>query len=143
MDELRYFTQGRYLQIKFLLYRPFLYYALHYTATTNRGDLALPGFVQKSLDSCLTVNSGLAMTHRHHGTWYGLRNAITAGFMLVAARLGGLVTTADTLQVGQVHENAYGHAILACLQRLRYWEAESTGDIRRASEMLQELCATV
>ncbi|KFY90886.1 hypothetical protein V500_04905 [Pseudogymnoascus sp. VKM F-4518 (FW-2643)] len=138
-DELSYMTKGRSLQIHSLLYRPFLYYAIHAQAhrwnpTTS---LALQGFVQKSLANCLAVNAGNAMAHRHHGTWYALRESATTALMLLAARAADLINT--TTVEGLNDNQQYARPLQICVERLRYWEAEAPPDVARAREIIEEL----
>jgi len=138
-DELRYVTEGRSLLIRSLLYRPFLYYAIHAQAhgwnpTTT---LALQGFIQKSLANCLAVNTGNAMTHRHHGTWYALRESVTTALMLLAAHAADLITT--TTVEGLDDNQQYARPLQICVERLRYWEAEAPPDVACAREIIEEL----
>lgn len=140
IDELKYFTRGRELCIRSALYRPFLYYAVHHPSPDDGLQAAtLQNLVQKSLDVCVSCNSGVAMSHRHHGTWYGFRNSITAAFMIKAAAMGGLIVTTEHSDDGEAHDNVYGHALRTCVQKLRYWEGESPGDISRARKILEDL----
>ena len=82
------------------------------------------------------------MTHRHHGTWYGLRAGTTKCLMLAAAHMKGLITwTKQSENGGVAVQNEYGQAIQNCIEKLQYWEEESP-DVVRAREMLQELTAS-
>ncbi|TPX11446.1 uncharacterized protein E0L32_007865 [Thyridium curvatum] len=139
-DELRLVTQGRCQTIKELLYRPFLYLAIHSPEASNDTSTGatLASFVEKALDICNQFHTGLSITHRHHGTWYGLRVSAATGLILVAANMRGLITWTSTLDNGEVQENRYGRAIRICIEKLRYWEAESP-DIMRAREILEHL----
>ncbi|KAH8801414.1 hypothetical protein F5884DRAFT_513774 [Xylogone sp. PMI_703] len=140
LDELRMVTLGRSVNMRVLLYRPFLYLAVHFTQRTSTNtSVAVEGFVKKALDLCVEFNSGHAMTHRHHGTWYGLRESTSMSLMLVAANMRGLITWTSPLHDGMMQENSYGRAIRTCIEKLRYWEAESPPDILRAREILEEL----
>lgn len=132
-------TKGRYWGIRTLLYRPFLYHAIHSTRRTSGNTSAvLEGLVQKAFDVCLEFSDGCAMTHRHHGTWYGLRSSASTALMLLAANIRGLITWTSPLCDSEgAQENAYGRTIRVCIEKLRYWEAESP-DIMRAREILQE-----
>lgn len=138
-DELSYMTKGRSLQIHSLLYRPFLYYAIH--AQAHRWNpnttLALQGFVQKSLANCLAVNAGNAMTHRHHGTWYALRESATTALMLLAARAADLINTTTVEGLNDIQQ--YARPVQICVERLHYWEAEAPPDVARACEIIEEL----
>ncbi|PVH79103.1 hypothetical protein DL98DRAFT_461561 [Cadophora sp. DSE1049] len=146
-DELRHMTKGRILLIRRLLYRPFLYYAIHATHQEQiPWDLAsaLQGFVQKSLATCLTCNTGTAITHRHHGTWYDLRESITAALMLLAAHAADLITinlqSLLSPQTEALDDNKqYARILQICVEKLRYWEAEAPPDISRARGIIGEL----
>ncbi|KAH6989939.1 hypothetical protein EDB80DRAFT_587984 [Ilyonectria destructans] len=139
LDELRLMTQGRYWGIRTLLYRPFLYHAIHSTRrTSGNTNAVLQGLVQKAFDVCLEFNAGCGLTHRHHGTWFGLRASVSTGLMLLAANIRGLITWTSPLCDSEgAQENTYGRTIRVCIERLRYWEAESP-DVMRAREILQE-----
>ena len=100
--------------------------------------MLLQGLVQKALDVCLEFNMGQAMTHRHHGTWYGLRENTSTGLMLLAARMSDLITLNSVSHSGEMQENQYHRAMRTCIEKLRYWEAESP-DIARAREIIEEL----
>lgn len=132
-DELRHVTQGRSLLIRGLLYRPFLYYAIHAAhKVQTRWELTttLQGSVQKSLAICLACNAGYALTHRHHGTWYMLRESVTAALMLLAARAADLIgvdlqQSLSPQPEGLDANQQYGRALQICVEGLRYWEAEA------------------
>jgi hypothetical protein len=143
LDELRLMTQGRRLNIRILLYRPFLYYAVHcaHDSSSSTSNL-LEGFVQKALDVCLESNAGYSMTHRHHGTWYGLRMITSTGLMLLAARMSNLINWHSPSHNGEMQENEYARALRNCLEKLRYWEAESS-DIAQACKIIEELLGMV
>lgn len=98
-------------------------------------------FAQKALNISVKNNSAYSMTHRHHGTWYGLRESIASGFMLLAAKMSGLNAGNGAFLDGELNEQLYEHTLQACFQRLRYWEAESPADIRRGREVLEDLYA--
>lgn len=140
LDELRLVTLGRTGNMKALLYRPFLYLAVHSTERTNLNkNAAFEGLVRKALQSCVEFISGRGMTHRHHGTWYALRECISMSLMLVAASRSGLITRLSPSAEGVVQDNIYGRAVQICIEQLRYWEAESPPDIMRAREILEGL----
>lgn len=149
LDELRFVTQGRVLCIRTMLYRPFIYFATHFRhLVPESSDLAyrLQDFVTKGLNICVALNSGNAMTHRHHGTWYGLRESVASSMTLLAAEMGGLTTTSK-LQIalpdgGVAEENQYQRAIQLAIEKLRYWEAEASPDIARGRALLEELTAS-
>lgn len=126
--------------MKALLYRPFLYLAVHSTErTSTKTSAAFEGLVKKALQSCVEFISGRGMTHRHHGTWYALRECISMSLMLVAASRSGLISRLSPAGDGVGQDNIYGRAIQICIEQLRYWEAESPPDIMRAREILEGL----
>lgn len=140
LDELRMVTIGRSVNMRALLYRPFLYLAVHSTERPNADtSVALEGFVRKALDACVELISGRTMTHRHHGTWYVLRASMSMSLMLVAASRSGLITQISPQTDGVDQDNIYGRAVQICIEQHRYWEEESPPDIRRAREVLEGL----
>ncbi|KAH6695663.1 hypothetical protein F5X68DRAFT_258227 [Plectosphaerella plurivora] len=143
-DELRLVTEGRERGIKDLLYRPFLYYAVHSTQTLSDATRkAVERLLHKGLESCLWFHSGIAMTHRHHGTWYGLRGCTISGLMMVAAQMKGFISWTEPLGDRDVPQvTSYALAMHNALEKLRYWEAESP-DIVRARELMEELVAGI
>lgn len=141
LDELTYFARGRELCIRALLYRPFLFLAIHAPPRDDSQQKEVRKYAQKALNICVKNNSGYSITHRHHGTWYGLRESIAAGFMMFAAKMSGLSANNEAFFDGVLDDRVYEHTIQACLQRLRYWEAESPADVRRGRELLEDLYA--
>ncbi|PVH85961.1 hypothetical protein DL98DRAFT_511047 [Cadophora sp. DSE1049] len=147
-DELRFVTQGRSLLIRGLLYRPFLYYAIHSSQIRTHWDLntRLQVFVQKALTISVACDTGTAITHRHHGTWYSLRESITNALMLLAAHAAGLITVnlqpSLLPQVQGVDDNQrYARTLRICIEKLRYWEAEAPPDIALSRRIIEELMA--
>lgn len=148
-DELRFVTQGRSLLIRGLLYRPFLYYAIHSGQTRTPWDMngRLQVFVQKALTITVACDTGAAMTHRHHGTWYSLRESITNALMLLAAHVAALITInlqpSLLPQVEGMDDNhRYARTLRICIEKLRYWEAEAPPDIALSRRIIEELMAT-
>lgn len=141
LDELTYFARGRELCIRALLYRPFLYLAIHAPPRNDAQKMGVRKYAQKALNICVKNNSGYSITHRHHGTWYGLRESISAAFMLLAAKLSGVSNDDEVYPDVELSNQVYEHTLEACFQRLRYWEAESPADIRRGRELLEDLYA--
>ncbi|KAF3396171.1 hypothetical protein F1880_006919 [Penicillium rolfsii] len=122
LNELRFMNRGRYFDLQFMLYRPFLYYAIH-----NQGDstqcrlnryLVQP-YAQKALKSCLRRNDGVGFLHRHHGTWYTVRSAVTTILLIIAARTSGRVPVEPLTD--------YQRAIDLGMRELAFWCHESPG----------------
>lgn len=133
-------TIGRSVIMKSLLYRPFVYLAVHSAERIDTSTrAALEGFVRKAMDACVQFISGRTMTHRHHGTWYGLRESMSMSLMIVAASRGGLIPQVSPSVDGVDQDNIYARAVQICIEQHRYWEAESPPDIMRAREILEGL----
>ena len=141
IDELRYFIRGREIAIRSLLYRPFVYLAIHHPPQDHTEMLRVRSLAHKAISICMMVDPGHSMSHRHHGTWYGLRESISAGLMLVASKMSGLIPDETAFPNGELNDSVYMHLVEAYLQKLRYWEAEAPSDVRRGREMLEELHA--
>ncbi|EKD14457.1 hypothetical protein MBM_07178 [Drepanopeziza brunnea f. sp. 'multigermtubi' MB_m1] len=149
-DELRHMTQGRIVEIRRLLYRPFLYYAIHAPHQVRmRWDLTstLKGFVQKCL-AAHQAPAGIGLTHRHHGTWYELCEAFSIAMILLAAHMAELITInfqslSSPQQAEDLSDNQqYARTLQVCVERLRYWEAEASPDIALARRIIEELLVT-
>ncbi|KAG4436538.1 hypothetical protein IFR05_007976 [Cadophora sp. M221] len=145
-DELRFVTHCRSLLIRGLIYRPFLYYAIHSVNSQTNWDLCskVQSFVQKAFDACLACETDIGMTHRHHGTWYSLRESITNSLLLLAARAAGLIAfdfQASSSPRPEVISDSqkYLRVLRVCIEKLRYWEAEAPPDIALSRRIIEEL----
>ncbi|KAH6718437.1 hypothetical protein BKA61DRAFT_302044 [Leptodontidium sp. MPI-SDFR-AT-0119] len=145
-DELRFVTRCRSLLIRGLIYRPFLYYAIHSVNSQTHWDLCnkLQAFVQKALEACLACETDIGMTHRHHGTWYALRESTTNSLLLLAARAAGLITFDFHVSSSPHPEvisdsHKYARVLRVCIEKLRYWEAEAPPDIALSRRIIEEL----
>lgn len=94
---------------------------------------------KKGLLNCLNIETGQAMTHRHHGTWYGLRQSIVNALMLLAAKTIGNM---DCTSPQHREQHPYDRAINVCVEKLRYWEVESP-DAVAAREVIEEIYAAI
>lgn len=141
IDELRYFIRGREFVIRSLLYRPFVYLAIHNPSQDHTQMFRVRSFAHKALSICMMARPSYSMTHRHHGTWYGLRESISAGLLLVASKMAGLIPDEAAFPHGELDDSVYMHLVESHIQKLRYWEAEAPSDIKRGREVLEELYA--
>lgn len=131
LNELRFMNRGRYLDLQFMLYRPFLYYAIH-----NQGDTTpcrlnrylVQPYAQKALKSCLRRNDGVGILHRHHGTWYTTRSAVTTILLIIAAKTSGRVPVEPLAD--------YQRAIDLGMRELAFWCHESP-DFRQPLNVLE------
>lgn len=136
MDELRFMTQARYLGIKSLLYRPFLYYAIHHHDRSVETNQVIVPLVQKALISTTKRDKGPRLCHRHHGTWLVARKISTDCLLLLAAKKSGLISfNAESIFASGCD---FVHAFSTYLEALKYWEWESP-DIVRARQVIEEL----
>jgi len=137
MDELRFVTQGRYVGILSLLYRPFLYYAVHHHDRDSEVNHRIEPLVQKALANCAGCKAGVVIDHRHHGTWFACRQITTWALLLLAARKSGLITWDQPWHGASVNMD-FAHSFQVAIDTLRYWEAESP-DVVRAREAIETL----
>jgi len=68
-EELAYMIRGRVLEIRSLIFRPFLYYAIHRPFNDPYRALVQP-FVNDALEIARAIIENKKARHRHHGTWY-------------------------------------------------------------------------
>lgn len=149
MDELRWVTRARSSIIRGLLYRPFLYHAVHRERQRNSElDSRLTEYVQKALEVCLELSPSEGMTHRHHGSFYGVREALSASLMLIAASKAGLISWTEPARPPDfgspddhgnlTTETRYGRAVRVSMERMEYWGAENP-DSSRCLEIMRTL----
>lgn len=83
-DELAFMLEGRVYYLYMLLYRPFLFIAIH--SRDGPIDPCIHPFVQKCLKYCSEHTSSRVKTikHRHHGTWFTARSLLSDGLTILA-----------------------------------------------------------
>lgn len=130
--ELPFVVQGRALEIRCSLYRPFLYFAIHHDSARSDPlhDLLRP-LVDKALTWHLRYIDLHPTTHRHHGTWYELRSCIANCLCVMAAARSDAVVMPRPPQ-------AWRAAVARCMDRMAYWEDEAPG-IRRGVEIVNKV----
>lgn len=76
--------EGRVYYLYMLLYRPFLFIAIH--SRDGPIDPFIHPFVQKCLKYCSEHTSSRVKTikHRHHGTWFTARSLLSDGLTILA-----------------------------------------------------------
>lgn len=130
-------TRGRVLDIKSLLYRPFLYYAIHHRNSNPETTRIVEPWAQKALSTIIELTSSGPKYHRHHGIWATCRVLTSCALLILAAKKSGLISGGDAPQGSQLGWE-YTHSFQNCLETLRYWESESP-DIARAREVVESL----
>ncbi|PYH84782.1 hypothetical protein BO82DRAFT_389805 [Aspergillus uvarum CBS 121591] len=136
-DELRCMIRGRYIDIKCLLYRPFLYYAIHHRTSDLESNQIIDTLAQKALKNILELTATVPFYHRNHGTWLSCRMVSTCALLLLGARKSGLIPAGNILRDSH-WEGEFGHSFQTCLDILKYWESESP-DIAKAREVIASL----
>lgn len=128
-------NSGRYFDVQFLLYRPFLYYAIHNHDTgPHSNQFLVQPYARKALETCLRRNDGVALFHRHHGSWYTCRSAITNVLLIAAAKKSGSVPLEPLAD--------YQRAVRIAFLELAFWSDESP-DLVRPRELLIDLVMQV
>lgn len=122
---------GRALEIKAWIYRPFLFYAIHSPQHAPGRKLAL-AFVDKAMSCSFQLLNKHSVFHRHHGTWYGLRETVSGALLLLGAvRCGTLSVPAQWRDV-----------VKTGILKLRLWEDEVPG-LKRAVEVLEDCLSLI
>lgn len=125
--ELPYMVQGRVLEIKCALYRPFLYYAIHASADAPYQDMVRP-LVDKAVHWHLQLVQSVPKRHRHHGTWFGLRSCATCALGIIAAAKCGTIAMPPDVD--------WRALVFEFLERMKYWKDEGPG-FSRVMEVLE------
>lgn len=125
-DELAYMLKGRVYHLYMLLYRPFLFIAVH--SGNGPIDPWIDPFVQKCLKNCFGHTCGQVKTikHRHHGTWFAARLLLSDGLMILAA------VKCKNINV----PHGWPQQIQIVVSYLSYWEEEAP-DLLKARLALQ------
>ncbi|KAB8223914.1 hypothetical protein BDV33DRAFT_199960 [Aspergillus novoparasiticus] len=135
--ELRCMIHGRFTDIKCLLYRPFLYYAIHHKDHKPESNQMFEPLAQKALSSILELTTTGAVYHRNHGTWFICRLTTTSALLLLAATKSGLIPR-DQFFESSCWGGEVGRSFKTCLDVLKYWESESP-DILKARQIVESL----
>ena len=87
---LRYIIQARSMEVKSILYRPFLYCRIHHPATSGQHH-QIEEFAQKALKICVQwIKFVPDLQWWHHGVWFMQRIVLTSALCLCAAKRSGL-----------------------------------------------------
>lgn len=113
--------------------RPFLYHVIHQTENDRVPEEVLH-FARESLQICVDLISASfpRRMHRHHGTWYLGRGAITRALMLLAAAQSGK----------DILPKYWQDAVRKAMVMLRSWSAEAK-DLHEASIVLERIAEDV
>ena len=108
----------RIFECRLILYRPFLYYAIH-RPTYAANWAAAHQYAEKAIAFCFQGLKIGCSPHRHHGTWFDLHITPTLAICVIAAVKCG--TLAERI------EPDWEQQIQVCIQRMRYWQDECPG----------------
>ena len=125
--ELAYHLQARSLEIRERIYRPFLYRSIHKQGNSTE-QITLSPLVQLHASTCAKLIEHWDVRHRHHGTWFMVRQSFTAALLLLAAQSSGVV----------VDEESCARSVQYTLSTLRFWEAEAP-DLKASRLILEDL----
>lgn len=84
--EWQQYSRGRYYRVLELMYRPFVFMAIHSPDCSE----TIRELASKGLGMAFKYLQHCHLTHRHHGLWLQLRNELREGCLLLAAARSGL-----------------------------------------------------
>ncbi|KAJ9137458.1 C6 transcription factor [Pleurostoma richardsiae] len=85
--ELSFYLQGRFLEWREYLLRPFVYYALHQPLEAAGIGPYVGALAQQGVDLCAEMIPRHAHHHRHGGTWFVVRQTWMCAVILLACAL--------------------------------------------------------
>jgi hypothetical protein len=122
------------LVIKCYLYLPFLYRAIHASASPRSAvhqHESIETFVEKFFQAIFSIMEDFALRYRHYGTWYTGRCCISVALAALAAVRSGAVRVPEDWKV----------RILRLIADLSWWSAESK-DLGRGAQVLDSIIST-
>ncbi|KPM37345.1 hypothetical protein AK830_g9248 [Neonectria ditissima] len=131
-SELHIATWGRYVKLKRLLYRPFLYRFVHPQASDVLLRDVVQSYAEKCVHTCIDPIFEVGVSHRHHGSWFRCREAVLSTLILLAAGRVGLTRIMNL-------EIEAGYFVRLNMDNLRYWEGESP-DIALSRKIIEMMC---
>ncbi|KAH7131288.1 C6 zinc finger domain-containing protein, partial [Dactylonectria macrodidyma] len=107
--EWQHYSRGRYYRVLELMYRPFIFSAVHVPGCSP----TILEFANKGLINASNYLQHCHLTHRHHGLWLQLRNELKESCLLLAAARSNL-------------EMPFGwySGVKKTLDSFEYWRAE-------------------
>ncbi|KAF5694924.1 hypothetical protein FDENT_736 [Fusarium denticulatum] len=132
-NKLALLLYARILELKCLIYRPFLYHAAHSTMS-DREQAEISPFVEKGL-SChfLAITIGY-LHYRNHITYYHFRSSTASALCIMA-----IVKSAA---VQAVHEMDWRGGVEGLIKKIRYWEDEAP-IAGRCADVLEAVMSSV
>ncbi|KAL5623748.1 hypothetical protein FOBRF1_002998 [Fusarium oxysporum] len=132
-NKLALLLYARILELKCLIYRPFLYHAAHSTMSEREQDEISP-LVEKGL-SChfLAITVGY-LHYRNHITYYHFRTSTTSALCIMAIVKSG--------RVHAVHDMDWRGGVKGLVKKIRYWEDEAA-TAGRCADVLEAVMSSV
>ncbi|KAF4437215.1 hypothetical protein FACUT_5869 [Fusarium acutatum] len=132
-NKLALLLYARILELKCLIYRPFLYHAAHSTMS-DREQAEISPFVEKGL-SChfLAITIGY-LHYRNHITHYHFRTSTASALCIMAI--------VKSRKVHTVHEMDWRSGIKGLIKKIRYWENEAA-TAGRCADVLEAVISSV
>jgi hypothetical protein len=130
-SEALWLVQRRVPELRLLLYRPFLYLAIHQSPSWPHHTVIIP-YVEICLDGCIKGALQGVQRHRHHGTWYVNRIVFSCALMILAAVKSRRVDVPTTWQT----------AVHTAIAGLSFWEKEAP-DLGKGRVILQTILCSI
>ncbi|KAJ4990209.1 fungal specific transcription factor domain-containing protein [Stagonosporopsis vannaccii] len=134
-NEHRFVLRQRYAYICSLLYRPFLYIAVHSPSSACLPKIVIE-LAHKAIRHALALNDDIGARYRFEGTWAMCRLAGANILLLCAAKKARLLSQSTLLAIGR----EWGDLTTALEMdkvRLKYWSQESV-DLRVLTRAVEE-----
>ncbi|KAF4919665.1 1-aminocyclopropane-1-carboxylate oxidase [Colletotrichum viniferum] len=130
-NELVHYIQNRAESCREWIHRPFVYYVIHQPPDDPWFPRVLP-LAEKGLEIAVELLLDANPHHRHHGTWFMARAAMTRALLVLAAVKSGRFRLPDR----------WKHAVDSATWALQRWYGEAP-DLRKAASVLEELMGQI
>ncbi|KAF4936621.1 1-aminocyclopropane-1-carboxylate oxidase [Colletotrichum fructicola] len=130
-NELVHYIQNRAESCREWIHRPFVYYVIHQPPEDPWIPRVLP-LAEKGLEIAVELLLDANPHHRHHGTWFMARAAMTRALLVLAAVKSGRFRLPDR----------WKHAVDSATWALQRWYGEAP-DLRKAASVLEELMGQI
>lgn len=132
-NELALHLHSRHGMCRTWIYRPFLYFMTHASVSESvQLQAQIEPLAVKCLEYCMRVIFNTTYHHRHHGSWYTARNALSCALCILGGAKSGRVPLPENWHV----------AVERVVAILKIWEAESP-NLRASRQKLEILHADV
>ncbi|KAG5804342.1 hypothetical protein H9Q74_009886 [Fusarium xylarioides] len=132
-NKLALLLYARIVELKCLIYRPFLYHAVH-SNMSDRELAEISSFIDKGF-SChfLAITIGY-LHYRNHITYYHFRSSTGSALCILAL--------VKSRKVHTVHEMDWRGSVKGLIEKIRYWEDEAA-TAGRCADVLEAVMASV